>query len=765
MTEQEALELSESNLFVDVAIPVPLRQSFTYVAPAALRDQIVPGIRVAVPFGRRKLTGYVLGSGSEPPTGEWRCKEIVDVLDTDPVFPAELLKFLHAAADYYMYALGEVLRAAAPALPRDAHARLKQSGFLSESEELPGLKLGQRSVLRIFPALADQTSIRLGTKQRKILQLVETLKDLTLDGLREHVSATKAEIKKLENHGLLRTEEQEIFTDPFFGKQVPMDSVPTLNAAQQASLSLIEAAVRAQSGQATLLHGVTGSGKTEIYMGVIAAARACGKGAIVLVPEIALTPQLVARFRARFGDAIAVLHSGLKDRERYDTWRRLRRGDLTLAIGARSALFAPIENLGVIVVDEEHDHSFKQEEGFRYNARDMALLRAHRAGAVCILGSATPSLESYHLAKTDRLQLLKLPERATAQTLPKVELVDLTQHGPGPTGHPLITEPLHRALQACLDDQSQAILFLNRRGFSSLRCGSCGEVQRCPACSVALTSHRSAQTVRCHYCDFSRTAQEPCGTCGGLGMVPFGAGTQRIEEVLQQAFPGARVERLDRDTVAKEGVEAVLERMHAREIDILVGTQMVTKGHDLPGVTLVGVVLADQSLVFPDFRASERTFQLLAQVAGRAGRGGKPGKVIVQSYQTQHPAIVLACEHDYERFFAVESETRRDIGYPPFFRLAAIRVDAGDEAVAQGAAATLALAARTHVSKYQLDVQVLGPAPAPIQRLRGRYRFRVLLRAKQRTPLRHTLSHVMDTLARGIGPARAMIDIDPISML
>ncbi len=754
-----------SRIFVDVAVPVPLRQSFTYAAPSELREKICPGIRVAVPFGRRKLAGFVIGPAKDPGGSQWHCKSIAAILDPDPVFPEELLGFLRSAADYYMYPLGEVLRAAAPALPRSAHTRLKQQGFLGEGEEIPGAKMAIRSTLKLFPTFKSPTGVRLGIKQRKILELIDHAGEITLEALRQHIALSQAEVRSLEDKGFVRIEICEVLADPFFGKSVPSYPEFTLHNDQRAAVDVMVDAIRSGRGGGYLLHGVTGSGKTEVYMGAIAAAQEHSQGAIVLVPEIALTPQLVARFRARFGDAIAVLHSGLRERERYDTWRRLRRGELKLAIGARSALFAPIDNLGVIIVDEEHDHSFKQEEGFRYHARDMALLRAHRAKAICVLGSATPSLETYHLAKTDRLQLLELKERATAHALPEVELIDLSKHGPGPTGHPLITAPLHRALERCLKEKSQSILFLNRRGFSSLRCTACGEVQHCPACSVALTNHRHAQNVRCHYCDFSRAANEQCGACGEYGLTAVGAGTQRIEEVLQQAFPQARVARLDRDTVDHEGVESVLDRMHAGTIDILVGTQMVTKGHDLPGVTLVGVVLADQSLVFPDFRSSERTFQLLAQVAGRAGRGGKPGKVIIQSYQINHPAVRLACRHDYEGFYAHETQARQMVGYPPFYRLAAVRIDAGHDAVARRVSRQLANAVKQYTEARQLDVHVLGPAPAPLERLRGRYRYRLLLRSRERVSLRHATMHLIEQISRGVGAARASIDIDPISML
>jgi primosomal protein N' (replication factor Y) len=484
------------------------------------------------------------------------------------------------------------------------------------------------------------------------------------------------------------------------------------------------------------------------------------------VPEIALTPQLVARFRGRFGDAIAVLHSELSERERNDAWRNLRSGRVRLAIGARSALFAPIAELGVIVVDEEHDASFKQEEGFRYQARDMALLRAHRAGAVCVLGSATPSLESFSLTQRGKLTLLTLAERATAQALPRIEVVDLARHRNGPSGQRLISGPMHQAIADCLERGEQAILFLNRRGFApSVRCNGCGELLGCPACSVSLTAHRGARVLRCHYCDFSAPHEGRCLKCGSQQLMELGLGTEQLEQALGQTFPRARVARLDRDTASGEGVEAVLDRLRRHEVDVLVGTQMVTKGHDVPSVTMVGVVLADQSLGFPDFRAAERTFQLLVQVAGRAGRGARPGRVVLQTYMPEHHAIRYAQSHDYLGFLRQELSERRELGFPPFGRLIAVRIDAADEQRAARGADAVARAARAHVAVQQGTVAVLGPAPAPIARLRARYRYRLLLKGEDRAALRAVATVVGRRIDEGLGTARAVLDVDPVGML
>lgn len=750
--------------YVEVALPVPLRRRFTYrLDPRAPQPEL--GARVAVPFSGRKLVGVVLGYPDAPPEGVKRIKTVAGLIDREPVFEAELLRFLLEAADYYLHPVGEVLRAAAPALPTEALRALRQDGFLEAGEALAGPAVATKTELLVRPS-GEAPDTRIGSSQRAVLALLEERAEVTLAELRSHVKSARGVVRRLEERGLVTLEEREVPADPFFSQQVERDQPPEPTAAQAEAITRLIAAL--DEGASThLLHGVTGSGKTEVYLRLIAEARERGKGALLLVPEIALTPQLVYRFRARFGDGIAVLHSALTAKERHLAWRGLRRGELHLAVGARSALFAPVRELGVIVVDEEHDPSFKQEDGFRYNARDLAILRAHRAGAVCVLGSATPSIESRYRADRGQVALSVLPARATARQLPEVEVVDLKRHGAGPSGHPLITGPMHRALERCLADDGQAILFLNRRGFSpSLRCEMCGEVAECPACSVSLTEHRRARALRCHYCDYHTPMTPTCPSCSKNALTPMGTGTEGLEDLLEATFAPARVARLDRDTAAGgRAVESVLDRLRRREIDILVGTQMVTKGHDIPGVTLVGVILADQSLAFPDFRAAERTFQLISQVAGRAGRGEREGRVILQTFQPGHPAIACAQRHDYARFYGSELDARRDLEYAPFGRLVAVRVDAGDEGRAREAADRLAERAREHPAVRSGQVGILGPAPAPIARLRARYRFRLMLRSAHRKGLRSVARTLADRIDEGLGTARAYIDVDPVSML
>lgn len=749
--------------YVEVAVPVPVRHPFTYSVPEALRGRVVPGTRVAVPFGPRKLAGFVVALSDTPPA-QGRTRPIAGLLEREPVLTAEVLEFLRFASEYYMHPLGDVLRAAAPAVPTEALRALRKQGFLETGETLPGAHIATRTVLVVHAVEAEGELGKLGKSQRVLLDLVRERGEITLDELRRHLKNPRPALRALEQRGLLRTSEREVAADRFFADAIATVPGPQPNPEQRFAIDALIA--KLGEGGGFLLHGVTGSGKTEVYLRVIAEARARGKGSLMLVPEIALTPQLVSRFRSRFGDAIAVLHSELTDRERNDAWRALRDGRVQVAIGARSALFAPVHDLGVVVVDEEHDGSFKQEEGFRYHARDMALVRAQKAGALCILGSATPSLESYRLADRGKLTKLVLSQRATPQALPPVEIVDLAKHKSGPGGQRLITAPLHRAIEQCLAAQEQSILFLNRRGFApSVRCNACGQVLECASCSVALTLHKGASVLRCHYCDFITPHTGVCILCGSPHVTEIGLGTEQLEQTLSRLFPTARVGRLDRDTASGEGVEAVLDRLRNREIDILVGTQMVTKGHDVPHVTLVGVILADQSLAFPDFRASERTFQLLTQVSGRAGRGERPGRVVLQTFQPGHPAIAAATRHDYFAFSQRELQDRQELLWPPFARLIAVRIDAPEERDAERIAEELAAVAQARPEVRGKQVSILGPAPAPIARLRARYRVRFMLKAVELRPLRAVAAAVLERIEAGVSPARASLDIDPVSML
>jgi primosomal protein N' (replication factor Y) len=739
-----------------VALHLPVRHGWSYRVPERLMDQVLPGMRVAVPFRGRPMPGFVLGPGTAP-EGK-KLAEVIAVLDPQPLFDPPLLKFLGEAADYYLHPIGEVLRAAAPPLDAEALTALRKGGVALKG---PRAK-AQRA--RIY-TLVEGAVIppRLGPQQKALLARLTASPEIVHDELPAEERAAAASLVR---RGVLSESARERSPDRFFRAPIERDAPRTPTVEQEAAIAAIDGAIRDGARQSFLLHGVTGSGKTEVYLQTIETALARGRGALVLVPEIALTPQLVGRFRARFGDALAVLHSGLSDVERAAFWRALRRGAVQIAIGARSAVFAPVPSLGLVVVDEEHDGSYKQEEGFRYHARDLALLRAHRSGAVVVLGSATPSLESWELGQRGQHRVLTMTSRPKERPLPAVQIIDLARMGPGPSGEKLLSLPLHRALEETLEQGGQAILFLNRRGFApSLRCEACGENEACPNCSVALVAHRRARAMRCHYCDFAAPEGTACSRCGEPALVAIGTGTERLEDTLEAQFPSARIARLDRDVAAHGGLESVLERARQGEIDILVGTQMVTKGHDLPGVTLVGVILADQSLFFPDFRAAERTFQLLSQVAGRAGRGDKPGRVIVQTYQPQHPAVLAAQRHDHLGFVTHELAERAELGYPPHGRLAAVRIDAEDRAEAEHAANLLAEVARATPEVESARVEVLGPAPAPIERVRSRYRQRLLLRGVERRHVRAVARAVLERIEAGLGKARASVDVDPVSML
>ncbi len=516
---------------------------------------------------------------------------------------------------------------------------------------------------------------------------------------------------------------------------------------------------------AFLLHGVTGSGKTEVYLRVIASALEVGRTALVLVPEISLTPQLAARFRARFGDLVAILHSGLSESARLGEWSRLRRGEARIAVGARSAVFAPLLDLGVIVVDEEHDGSFKQDEGVRYHARDVALVRAQRTGAVCVLGSATPSLESAAHAERGTYRKLNLTVRPTARPMPSVEIIDLRVFMPD--GEAMLSAPLRTAIGETLAAGDQTILFLNRRGFATfVLCRACGHSFRCPHCSVSLTYHRHSDRLSCHYCGFQQRVPDVCPKCGARETIERkGLGTEKVAEAVATSFPAARVARLDRDVATGAKIEAVLARVARREVDVLVGTQMVTKGHDFPGVTLVGVLCADTGLNLPDFRASERTFQLLAQVAGRAGRGDRPGRVIVQTYRPDAPAVVAAAAHDYASFFAAESTARAELGYPPHGRLIAVRIDGADAHEVERVATRLASLAEAAAQRPEIAgaVEVRGPVPAPLERLRNRTRWQIWLRGADRHALRRVARSLL--AVEIASTVRVGLDVDPISAM
>jgi primosomal protein N' (replication factor Y) len=752
--------MAKSELW-NVAVPTPLNRLFVYRIPAELGEPVQGG-RVLVPFGPRRVTGYLIDAAGDGENRSFKIKKALALLDEVPMLPSELLKFLMEAASYYIHPVGEVLRTALP----------PGIDFKERGKELVGPKIKNRvyTVARPKAGEAGQALDQLlkkAPKRASVLQWIIDAGEISLAELKARHPGAGAQIKRLADDGLISVFERERDVDPFVGPPVERDLPPELNPEQTAAVHAIEKGIEKSGYTGFLLHGITGSGKTEVYLRAIARAASLQRGSLVLVPEISLTPQLVRRYRARFGDALAVLHSGLSDRERFDQWRLLRSGRVRVAIGVRSAIFSPVENLGIIAVDEEHDSSFKQERGFRYNARDLALLRAARAGAVAVLGSATPSLESHHNAEIGKLKKLVLQTRATDQPLPEVSIIDLKRHQSGPGGQSVVTQPLYAAISETLAREEQVILFLNRRGFApALLCAGCGELFKCDSCAVSLTLHSRPSGLCCHYCGARRPVPERCAKCSSDELKPVGAGTQKAEALLGSLFPGARIARLDRDSASGGKSEAVLEKLRTREIDILVGTQMVTKGHDFPFVTLVGVLNADVGLHMPDFRASERTFQLLTQVAGRAGRSARGGTAMIQTYNADHPAVDLARTHDYMAFAKAESAFREELGYPPFGRLAALRLSSKSAGKVEAAARDLFVSLKNIRHKTGAkDITMLGPVPAPLSLVQGRYRWRILLRSPRQDLIRKLLEPALSQIESPPSGVRITIDIDPVSML
>ncbi len=767
MTAAPGTSTAVPGTLLQVAVTLPVDESFTYRDPRPTA-RLPLGTEVIVPFGSRQVTGFVVGY---PEAAVGPVRDITDVVGDGPAIEEPILDLCRWAAGYYMAPLGEVLRSA---LPRGERAVASRRVRLTDAgRRLLDLEANGRS---------HMAGITLDAEDRALLARLRAARSLSPTALARAKSGATARMAHLLECGLVEIVDRvagpsksrrkaEGRSQPSEGSHVsdtapsrPAVAPPVLNPHQQAALDVLVAALgKGYSGY--LLHGITGSGKTEVYLRLIAQARAQGKGALVLVPEIALTPQLAARFRARFGDDVAVLHSALPAAERLAAWRRLRSGEVGIAVGARSAVFAPVHGLAVVVVDEEHDGSFKQEDGVRYHGRDLAVMRAHQAKAVVVLGSATPSLESFRNVLVGRFRRLLLPTRANpaaaARPLPPVEIIDLRRHQMGPDQ--LLAPPLVEAVAEALAAGEQTILFLNRRGFSTLmHCPACGAVLRCSSCDVSMTLHRGREKLICHYCGRAAAIPTRCPACKQAALQGLGTGTERVESVVRALFPSARVARLDRDTTdgQRNRLEKLLARVHERQIDILVGTQMVTKGHDFGGVTLVGVLQPDQGMHLPDFRAAERTFQLLEQVAGRAGRGDRPGRIVVQTFCPEHPAIQFLRTHDYEGFVRDELARRESASYPPFSRMIALRLDGRHEASVRAAATSAAAHARAQAGAA---VHVLGPAEAPIARLRGRSRYQIWLRGTDRAKLQATARAAAEvTLPRDL---RLAIDVDPQSVL
>jgi len=797
--------------YAHVAVPIPGEEYYTYKVPERLKEGAALGKRVLVPFRNRRLIGFIVGFGDAPP--EFKLRDILDVLDEEPLFNKQRLEFLKWIADYYITSLGIVLKAAHPGglgvsvkrkikLTREGvsartqdrltdHERLvlntiENSGEIT-SQKLLGLiqntsnellnSLRRRGLITFDYELRSDPKIKtrkvitakkgaslmspiLARKHAKtdILEFVLTHERVPLEDLKDIFGNVGAHIRWLEEKEFIAIELEEVARDPFAGTPIERDTPHELSPDQRASLKKITEAVSKGRYSPFLLHGVTGSGKTEVYLRAIAEVIEAGKKALVLVPEISLTPQLVKRFRARFGRRVAVIHSALSDGERFDAWRMASRGEVDVVIGARSAIFAPFNNTGIIVVDEEHETTYKQEEAPSYNARDLALVLGKMTGSVVLLGSATPSLESYHNAVKHKFGYLRLPLRVLDKPLPEVSVVDMKFEDAL-----VFSSSLKTAIQKNFRDKRQTILFLNRRGFSTLIiCPSCGDTLKCPNCSVTLTYHAREDSVKCHLCGLSEKMKPECGECGA-DLRGLGIGTQKVEEELRAMLPGAALARMDRDSVAgKTKLLGLYERLERGEVDVLIGTQMVAKGHDLAGVTLVGVISADISLGVPDFRSGERTFQLVTQVAGRAGRGSDPGRVIVQTFNPGHPSITHAVKQDSEGYLGEEIKLREELGYPPFSRLVNVRFSGIKELETKRVADQSGDIARKLASKLSAGaIEILGPSPCPISKMSNRYRFQMLIKSGSSGVIHGFSKKLIALISEVTGPVKVSLDVDP----
>ena len=817
---------------MDVALPLPIHRTFTYQINTESQPQ--PGTRVLVPFRRQEHIGWVVGPGSA--TKIKQIRPVLSILDDSPQMPAELLNLCRWIADYYIAPLGIALRAALPAVLSDV-----SRNYVSLLEDAPLNKLRPREQRVVAVLERHGKPIRVRTlrrqlgmgsiwpeirslvargvvghemvppakppvKTKRVVRLIDRLGTLQArdemfartprqreayellersGGTSELTQMIKEEgfsrgvIKGLESKRLVGIFHEEQLRDPF--ANIPASKPPVLVPTKD-QRNVIDALIGALDEDVPipfLLQGITGSGKTLVYIELLREALARGQSAIVLVPEIALTPQTVSRFRAHFDDQVAVLHSGLSEGERYDAWRSLNTGQRRIAVGARSALFAPLSNLGVIVVDEEHDGSYKQSEAPRYLARDLAVVRARQTGAVCVLGSATPSLESWTNARTGKFHHLQLTKRVGGARLPEVRVVDLRAQRRGSSEAPranergsgVLSSELVSAVDARLERAEQVILLLNRRGYSSfVQCRECGEVEQCLNCSISLTYHRSARRIICHHCRYDVPAPERCPRCGSADLSYRGLGTEQVERVTVEAFPSARIARMDVDTTSgKWAHHRILDRVAKGDVDILLGTQMIAKGLDFPRVTLVGVVNADVGIHLPDFRASERTFQLLSQVAGRAGRGKLGGEVLIQTSLPDHYAIQAAVAHDFRAFAERESAARETPRYPPHLRMVNVILSSPDQRAtaksAEAGAAWLRRWLRGPNAEEPRAVELVGPAPAPIERLHGRWRWHFFLRGSSPSAIGRAVRALIDGFKVPGGDVRLAVDRDPVALL
>jgi len=816
---------STDKRIAEVALPLPLADTFHYIVPPELRGSVKPGMRVTVPFQRRVLTGYVVAMLQHSTVEKLR--PIADVPDVLPTFDTHMLDLTRWVSEYYFCSWGEALACAAPPGSTTEGKRL----YRVKARPQFGLKLSRREQ-ELLAVLDEQGECSLAQLQRAtgVRALQNALNQLESKGLVEsrhvvprsrvqpkkvhfvagllsakdamrqieelrgsapaqaklleaivrHSEAQPASallkgtrsswhaLRALERKKLVVIARKEVLRAPVPEPVLGQEKKLVLTEEQQKAYDTVTMAVRADEFAVFLLKGITSSGKTEVYLRCIERVLEKGRTVIVLVPEISLTPQTVARFATRFGSRIAVLHSRLSAGERYDEWRRIKRGDAPIVVGARSAVFAPVRNLGAIVVDEEHDGSYKQADAPRYHARDVAIMRAKMSNAVVVLGSATPSLETYHNCETGKFMLLELTTRVTGQPLPTVSVIDMRRQALDMHARPVISLPLQDKIEERLEKGEQVMVFLNRRGYAPfLICARCGHVPMCSRCYVSLTYHSTTDLLQCHYCNGSQKVPPICPECGKGKLTLMGAGTQKTERDLRYLFPDARIERMDLDTTSRKGAhEGILKRFMEGEIDILVGTQMIAKGHDFPNVTLVGVVSADVALNIPDFRAGERVFQLLTQVAGRAGRGAEPGEVVIQTYNCEHYSIQAACVHDYDTFYSQEITLRQEANYPPFTRLVHLLFEGKEERDVRRVSGVTGRKLQRLVSREKLSsVEMLGPAPAPLSKLRNRYRWHIALLSPHVKYLRMLVASAKETHTAEQQKVSLKIDMDALDLL
>jgi primosomal protein N' (replication factor Y) (superfamily II helicase) len=815
----------KSPAFAEVAAALPVYCTYTYSIPEHLRSLAVSGKRVLVPFGHRKITAYILGSDDRIP--DIQVRDILDILDEKPLFPHNMIPFFKWMSQYYKCPIGEVIKTALPVglnlyeyktveitrqgqyaleqnLPSPEEtkilqvlcryskaASIKQLNRLSKQAVSPVLIQGMdahgwiksRKILKggttkhrtakyvsINDPYQSEKTHATGPVKEKILDVVKEHGEISMEELKIKISSANRHVKDLQKDGILSVILKKEYRDPL-GAPIAKDCSPRLNREQEDVVSKV--LEKTANGFSTfLLTGVTGSGKTEVYLHLADKIMSGGKSVLILVPEIALISQMVRRFRARFGDSLAVLHSGLSDGERFDQWDKIASGQVSIAIGARSAIFAPFHNPGLIIVDEEHDTSYKQETRFRYNARDLAVVRAMQNDCIVILGSATPSVQSYYNVKTGKFQELVLNHRIEKRPLATTTVVDLREKESGKGFKRFISPELFKAMKETLAKKEQVLLFLNRRGFASYPvCVTCGAALQCKNCEITLTLHKSINCFKCHFCGYFITSSSNCPTCGSSNIMHLGLGTEKVEETVKSMFPDARTVRMDHDTTRrKDALINILRDLKNQKIDILIGTQMVAKGHDFPNITLVGIVCADLSLNFPDFRAGERTFQVLTQVAGRAGRGQMPGEVILQTYNPNHFSILAARDQDFKRFYNHEINFRKSLAYPPFSRLVQLSISGKDKQKTK----TFANDFGDFLKNFQRsdplftnNVEIFGPIEAPLAKIAKNYRWQIMLKSLKSIPLHGFVNRLVHPNSTWLNnrQVKVAIDVDPYLML